>query len=142
MFIRTAYNYDMAAASDESGLACLDESRAKQSFKDECDINTIVRRFGVTGQVPASVAVPLNGDFVGAIDFRQSMDLIIAARASFMEMSSNVRNRFHNDPAEFLDFVSDKDNMAEARKMGLLIPEAPKPVPPDPILVRMAPEPS
>ena len=42
VFLRTPYNYDTMAASNESALECLDESLAIQSAKDESDINTIV----------------------------------------------------------------------------------------------------
>jgi len=129
VFIRTAYNYDMLAVSDETGLSCGEPTRTQQQFKEECDINTIVRRFGVTGQVPTTLAPPLQGDFVDALDFRQSMDLIVKARESFQALPATVRSRFHNDPAEFVDFCSDKDNLLEARKLGIALPE-PVPVPP------------
>jgi len=140
VFIRTAFNYDRDAASDESGLSCGEPSRTQQQFKEECDINTIVRRFGVTGQVPTTLAPPLQGDFTSALDFRQSMDLIVAARESFMELPAHVRKRFNNDPADFVDFCSDKDNLQEARKLGIAMPE-PVPVPPpSPISVRVVPD--
>uniref|UniRef100_UPI004048CFD7 hypothetical protein n=3 Tax=Bacteria TaxID=2 RepID=UPI004048CFD7 len=61
MFIRNPYNYDTNLASEESALYCEDGSRAKQSFKEECDINTIVKRFSVTGQVPVSPLQPQYG---------------------------------------------------------------------------------
>lgn len=51
-FLRTPYNYDMNAAGDESGLRCEDATRAQQQFKEESDINTIVARFGLTGEMP------------------------------------------------------------------------------------------
>lgn len=142
VFVRTPFNYDRDAASDDSGLMCVDESRTKQSFKEECDINTIVRRFGVTGQVPNSIETPLQGDFSDALDFRQSMDLIVAAREAFQELPAQVRKRFHHDPAEFNEFVSDESNRAEAEKLGIVVPP-PKPAPPAPPMdVRIVPDPT
>ena len=47
-----------------------------------------------------------------------------------MALDANVRKRFHNDPAELIDFVSDEKNRDEAVRLGLLqIPEFPKPDP-------------
>jgi len=137
-FFRTGFNYDADAVSLETGLRCEEgHGRTQQQFKEECDINTIVRRFGVTGVVPTNISPPLQGDFVNALDFRQSMDLIVAARESFMELPSAVRKRFHHDPAEFVDFVSDSENLQEARKMGVALPEKAPVPPPQPVSVRV-----
>lgn len=124
-FLRTAYNYDRNGAGDESGLDCsVEPSMTKQSFAEECDINTIVRRFGVTGELPQGVRAPTYGDFTSIIDFHTAMGAIRSAEESFMAMEAHVRARFHNDPQEFLAFCADASNAAEARKMGLLVPEA------------------
>lgn len=94
----------------------------QQSFKDDADINVIVRRFGVTGQLPQDVRVPRYGDFTAAMDFHESMNLILEAQRAFMEMPSEVRSRFNNDPGSFVDFVSDPKNQDEARKLGIADP--------------------
>lgn len=137
VFVRSANNYDMKAASDAVGFVCDRESRTQQQFKEECDINTIVRRFGVTGQVPTNIRAPIHGDFVETVDFRTAMDAIVAAREAFDQMPSGVRKRFHNDPAEFVDFCSNVDNRAEAERMGLLIPPQAPPPEPAPIAVKV-----
>lgn len=135
MFIRMPWSYDRRKASIESGLRCTDESRAVQSSKDECDINTIMRRFGVTGQMPKGVRMPTYADFESAVEFQSAMNAIAMANESFDSMPSEVRDRFHNNPAEFVDFVNNEANRAEAEKFGLLIPQvldltsgAPEPV--------------
>lgn len=135
MFVRAEYNYDMKAESDKVGLDCESAidgadgklrvgdsapSLAKQSFAEECDINTIVRRFGLTGQLPSDIRMPLNGDFQDVPDFRTAMDMLVAARESFDAMPADVRARFHNDAAEFVDFCSDDKNRDEAIKLGLV----------------------
>lgn len=123
MEMRIAYGYDRNAASRASGVECLDESLAIQSAKEECDINTIVRRFGVTGQLPQGIRAPTYGDFTEIVDFRGAQDALIAARESFMAMPAEIRKRFHNDAAEFVDFCSDQNNLPEMRKLGLAEPE-------------------
>jgi len=126
MFIRSAFN----RGPRTGGLSCADKSRAIQSQKDDADINVIMKRFGRTGLVPQNIRVPLNGDFQEAGDFRSSMDAIVAAKHSFMAMPAEVRSRFGNDPASFVEFCSDKENLGEMRKLGLAIPEIPAIIPP------------
>ena len=120
MFFRTPFNYDVDAVSKETGLLCEDESLAVQSERDECDINTIVARFGLTGSLPQNVRAPSYGDFVGIGDYREALEAIEEANASFYAMPAEVRTRFNNNPAEFVDFCSSPLNLNEMKKMGLL----------------------
>lgn len=123
-FLRTPYNYDRDAASTDSGLRCEDPSLAVQDQRDEVDINTIVRRFGLTGKLPEDVRAPTYGDFTGVGDYQSALNAVLAADAAFMEMPAEVRARFDNDAAKFVDFCSDKANAEEMAKLGLLSPEA------------------
>ncbi|AXH77860.1 MAG: internal scaffolding protein [Microviridae sp.] len=123
-FVRSAYNYDMSAASDESALLCDDVSLTVQSSVEEVDINTIVRRFGLTGQLPDAVDAPTYGDFVGITDYHSAMNAVAEANEAFELMPAEVRARFGNDPAAFVDFCSDDGNRAEAEKLGLVLPKA------------------
>lgn len=132
-FVRSAYNYDMSTAGDESGLKCRDLSLAVQDQKDEVDINTLVRRFGLTGQLPQNVRAPMWGDFSEVGDYQSAMQATIDARNSFMQMPPDVRARFQNDPGAFVDFCSDDKNVDEMRKMGLCLPQD---LPPDAPVVR------
>jgi len=128
VFIRTAYNYDRDAESDASALVCPEPTRAQQQFRDECDINTLVRRFGVTGKIPVSPLPPKYGDFTGVNDFHTAVNSIAAANEAFDALPAAVRSRFHNDPGEFVEFVTTASNRAELEKMGLLVPP-PQPAP-------------
>lgn len=123
-FVRSAYNYDTEAASDESGLECKDVSLAKQAFAEECDINTIVRRFGLTGELPQGLRAPVYADFDDVVDYRTALHSVMAAEAAFMELPADVRARFQNDPQQFVAFCSDERNRAEAEKLGLIVPKA------------------
>lgn len=122
--VRSPYNYDVDQASDDAGLDCSkDKGRTQQSFAEEVDINTIARRFGLTGQMPENVPQILQGDFTEVVDFQDAMSLIVSARESFDAMPAAVRTRFDNDPGKFLDFTSNEDNYEEAIKFGLVRPE-------------------
>lgn len=114
---------DFEALSLETGIGNFGPSMAKQSFAEEVDINTIVRRFGISGQLPVGVRMPSYEDFTEVHDFKSAMDAIALAREAFDAMPAHVRERFDNDPAKFVDFTSDDGNLAEARKLGLVPPE-------------------
>lgn len=123
-FLRTPYNYDRDAASNESGLACEEPSLTQQHFKDETDINNILRQFNVTGMLPEAPLSPRYGDFSGIVDYHSALNAVIAAEDSFMTLPAQIRARFENDPAQLIDFLSDENNRQEAVKLGLL--EVPK----------------
>lgn len=95
-----------------------------QSFRDECDINTIMAKYQSTGELPVINAAQANWLDVTGMDFQTHMDFIVDAQNMFDELPSAVRDRFGNDPAAFLDYVSDERNTVEIAKMGLLTPEA------------------
>ena len=124
MFIRNPYNYDTNLASEESALYCEDGSRTKQAFKEECDINTILKRFNVTGQLPVSPLQPQYGDFSGVFDYQTALNAVIEAQESFNALPATLRNRFANDPAAFVDFCSDESNREEMVRLGLVIEKA------------------
>ncbi|AXH74242.1 MAG: internal scaffolding protein [Microviridae sp.] len=120
MFIRNPYNYSREQASIDTGLMCMDKSRAQQNQKEEADINTIVKRFGLTGQLPMAKRLPEYGDFTGINDYHTALNEVRKAEQSFMQLPAELRKRFDNDPAEFLEFVMDDKNREEAEKLGLV----------------------
>lgn len=120
-FIRTPYNYDRSSASDDSGLICPELSLAQQQFGEESDINTIVKRFNLTGQLPVGMAVPQYGDFESVVDYHSALNLVIEADRAFMALPAHVRSRFNNDAGLFVDFVSNPENKGEAEKLGLTV---------------------
>lgn len=122
---RQPFAYDVDFASDISGLDCsVLPSRTQQHFAEEVDINTIVKRFGLTGELPSGVPHVLQGDFTNVVDFQSAMDIVVRAREAFMEQPASVRARFDNDPQKFLAFTSDRENLDEAIKLGLVRSES------------------
>jgi len=119
-FLRTPYNYDLDAASNESGLHCEDATLTQQHFKDECDINNILRQFNITGQLPQQTLSPRYGDFTGISDYQTALNQVIAAEDEFMRLPADLRARFDNDPAQLIDFLEKSDNKDEAIKLGLV----------------------
>lgn len=131
-FVRTPYNYDVDEASEESGLFCADPSLAVQDGRDEADINTIVRRFGLTGELPQGLRIPEYGDFVGITDYHSAMNAVAQANETFELLPAELRARFENDPEQFVSFCLDAKNGDELVKLGLAVPnpaEKPEPAP-------------
>lgn len=97
-----------------------DSRWTKQSFKEECDINTIMARYQSTGEMPVlNQVAPQYLDATG-FDFQAMQDKVVEARSLFASLPSLLRNRFANDPAQFLAYVADSSNHEEMRKLGLL----------------------
>jgi len=119
-FLRTPYNYDTDAASNESGLHCEDASLAQQHFKDECDINNILRQFNITGLLPEAPLSPRYGDFTGVVDYHSALNQVIAAEDEFMSLPATLRARFENDPARLIEFLNNPQNKDEAVSLGLV----------------------
>lgn len=130
-FVRSPYNYDAEQASDESGLRCEDVSLTVQAARDETDINTIVRRYGLTGTLPEVVRVPEFGDFTGVSDYQSALNAVMEADKAFGALPADLRAKFNNSPQVYLEFCSDEANRDEMRSLGLLKepPVVPEPVP-------------
>jgi len=120
VFVRNPYNYDMALVSQESGLDCKDPSLAQQHMKDECDINVLVERFGVTGQLPVTPLEPSYGDFSGVSDYHSALNAIRASEEAFMALPAKIRARFDHDPNALLNFLQNEENRDEAIQIGLI----------------------
>lgn len=124
-FMRSAHNYDRDEASAESACLCTEPSLALQSQFEDSDINTIVKRFGLTGQLPENVRMPSSGDFTGVGDYHTCANMVLAADEAFMEFPAPIRARFGHDPANLIDFMENPSNRDEAIKLGLVnIPPA------------------
>lgn len=94
---------------------------AKQSFKDECDVNKIMERFEKTGLI--SHVNKYQGDYgdaVGIQDYHASMNQVIAAQEAFDSLPSKIRARFGNNPGDFLNFMENPENKDEAIQLGLI----------------------
>jgi len=95
-------------------------SRTHQSFKEESNINTIMKKFAKTGQLPEMInREPRYGDFIDAPDYLTAMNAVAHANEQFANLSAATRKRFSNDPAEFLEFATNPENGDEMIRLGL-----------------------
>lgn len=120
------YAFDFAGDEKENPFG-----KTVQTEKDRCDVNRIMRRFEQTGMVEHRNRY--EGQYMDLTvipdDFHGALEAIDKAREAFLELPAAVRNDFGNDPGEFLEFVSDPENVDEMREMGLLPPAEPKEAP-------------
>jgi phage internal scaffolding protein len=126
--VKNPITYDRDKNSDLAKFVFIRPSRTQQSFRDECDINNILRKFNVTGQLPIGSVQPQYGDFSGVTDYQSALNAVMAAQDSFLALPAKVRSRFGNDPALFVEFASDEANKDEMRAMGLIREETAKAV--------------
>lgn len=99
-------------------------SRTKQAFKDECDINRIMRKYQKTGLISHIREGGRWGEDVSnAQDFQTSLNIVIAAQAAFAALPSDIRNKFGNDPKKLLAFIDDPKNEQELVTLGLARPK-------------------
>jgi len=131
-------DYDGRVA-DKHGELVYQPSMTKQSFKDECDINNIVRDFTPQGLAALTLQTFQQGtfqDLPDSVDYQQALEIARSAEAAFAQLPAQVRARFDNSAERFLDFMQDPANQDEAIKLGLatdtrpLEPPKPPPAPP------------
>lgn len=100
-------------------------SMTQQQFRDEVDINYIVSMYDSTGVMPTfhgdgQPSQPVFGDFAELPDNAQEMyNRMIEARNNFNSLPLEVRKRFNYDPAAFLEFAENPENIDELVAMGL-----------------------
>lgn len=123
----TAYDRTRGDIADYTDTS---PSLTQQHFKDECDINNIMKHYTESGLLPTgTAATAVYGDFSTVEDYLTALNTIDQATDQFNQLPSKVRDRFRNDPAELLDFILKPENKAEAQAIGLLASEPPPPAP-------------
>jgi phage internal scaffolding protein len=101
----------------------------KQEFKDECDIYTILGTYARTGQLTHlnSMAGTFQ-DLPPDTDYQAAMNTIIQAQDAFAALPATIRDRYHNDPAEFLAAIDNPDERPYLTEQGVFkqpVPVAP-----------------
>lgn len=110
---------------------CVGASKTLQNFKEECDINNIMKKFERTGMLNHAKEFEGGyGDFTNTpVDYQEACNIILEAERMFMTVPSKVRKEFDNDPGKFLEFVENPENIDRCRELGLAVPKAEEPAP-------------
>jgi hypothetical protein len=110
--LRTPYNYDRDEVSKNTALISDSETLTQQNFKDETDLNMMIRKYGV---LPVSEVNWKEFDAtVIPKDYQELQNMLLEADQAFMELPAEVRKAADNDPTKFLAMV--EAQQAEIRK--------------------------
>ena len=101
------------------------DDKAKQSFKDSCDVNKILKKAQRTGSLAHVEKYPENmyGEFEG-VDLLGAFERDQRAKEMFADLPSEVRAEFGHDPYTFFGFATDPANI---KRLAELIPEIAEP---------------
>lgn len=106
-------------ARESARLVDFGQEVTKQEFKEECDVNTIVRRFVRDGFLShVARGQPQYVDVSDLSDYRTAIEQVRAASEFFAGLPAKVRARFGNDPARYLDEAGSLSR-DELRELGL-----------------------
>lgn len=103
-----------------------EETKTKQSFKDECDINLIINKYKQTGQISHLANRQGEYAFASSTTFDQAMRVVADANSQFEELPARARAHFDNNPAAFLDAAQDESRRSEFVDLGLIIDPIPE----------------
>ncbi len=114
--------------------------RTKQAFKEETDINWIMRKYDKTGLIDHLAKHGGEYGFASSITLHEAMNVVVKAEQMFADLPASARSRFKGEPGKFLDFVQNPENQAEMLELGLMKPGfVMPPVPAEPAVAPSAP---
>lgn len=137
--VRRLRAYDAHAVSLESAVHTGSESVVQQHLVDEVDINTIVRRFGITASRPSGDVGGVYGDFTGITDFESAVEAVERAQAGFMALPAEVRERFGNDAGRLLERAQQATAEVLDGELGFAAARAAAAAPVAPVVGALAP---
>jgi len=95
------------------------DGRTKQSFKDETDINQILKRAQKTGTLNhLEKHEGSYGDF-STFDFFETQLMLARGREIFDDLPVELRSEFNQSPEQFFKYVNDPANVD---RLGTLLP--------------------
>ncbi len=101
-----------------------DKSLTQQQFGNESNINKIMERYQRDGVIDHLNNYNGNyGDFSNVNSYQESLHQIAEAEQMFMQLPSQVRKEFDNDPVAFVEFASNPANIDKLIELGLANPK-------------------
>lgn len=118
----------------DSTIVC-PPGRTEQAAAAECDINNIMARFTKGKTIDHLAKYEQQYGEQSSVSLHEALNVVTGAQRMFLELPAKTRERFKNDPGEFLDFVQDEKNHQEMYDLGLSkdqpLPEIPAPEAPE-----------
>jgi len=116
----------MSMKTSDFGERDYSDGRTKQAFKDQCDINKMLKKAQQTGSIAHLLKYPeaTYGEFDGEFTLLEAQQKIARAGQIFDDLPSEVRQEFGNDPLAFVKYANDPENRG---RMKELIPKIAEP---------------
>ena len=96
------------------------DSYVQQALGPGTRVQSILERFTRTGELPVNPLTPRYEDVSDVGEYNDAMNLVARITEHFESLPSDIRLRFSNNPAEYLAFINDPNNIDMAVDMGLL----------------------
>lgn len=96
-----------------------------QSFKESCDIKTILARYAAGDENALNRRLPYYGDFSQMpTSLAGYLQLLADAENTFAQLPANIRSNFNNSPSEFFASIGSPDF---DKRMGVSVHESVEP---------------
>lgn len=95
-------------------------SKTDQTFKDDADVNVVLRRFMKTGDQSIFRQGGSYSDVSEVPDLLEAHLQIQRAKEAFDLLPSDIRKKLKNNPLMLEQYLADPANHEEARDLGLL----------------------
>ncbi len=119
--------------------------RTHQSFRDECDVNVVMKRWANGGVLEhINNRTPQYGDFSNATSYLDAMHAVQEAQEDFARLPLEVRRLCHHRPAELLALAATEAGREALAAAGLEGSDSPsvEPVGAEPPAEEPPPEPT
>lgn len=111
-------NYSCRVPFD--GIKFTEPTRTKQSMKDECDINLILKRYQATGVIShVSSKQPIFADVSNFDTYDKCLAYINKAEDAFNALPSELRLKLDNNPQNLVSFIKDPKNYDDCIRLGI-----------------------
>lgn len=117
---KTPYNHDTNFESDRTAWYSTEPSLTKQEFKDDVDINVIIKRALATGEPPPMALPEHFADIPERISHFEMASKVAEANALFYELPAEKRAVFQNDPTRWADQVLDALDRGDVKALNAM----------------------
>lgn len=108
---------------DEVDTNTVGESMTQQQFKDECDINNILRRYadyGTCDHIMRKEGRYVDCSDITAKTFQEHLDFMLDFEEHFDSLPEKVREFFDDDPTMLMEYLADGKNYDKLTELGVL----------------------
>ena len=115
MVFKTGYGERQRVMTEPKG-----ESLTQQHFAHEADVRNIIKQYDKTGLIAnVQKGVARYGDYSEVNEYREALDLVNQANATFAELPAELREMFQNNAGTFLEFATNPENENKMIELGL-----------------------